>query len=127
MTQRRDELARRRARAGFTQESLAEHLQVARATIARWERGEGGMPYPRHRPPLAAALGISADETAHRLGTDGNYQWTAFGPTNVLAHRVAAEYALGNAGRAVQYYRHMDLTRLGTADMAERIGLAYVA
>jgi transcriptional regulator with XRE-family HTH domain len=43
MTQRRDEIARRRAQAGFTQESLAEHLQVARTTVARRERGEGGM------------------------------------------------------------------------------------
>ena len=62
MTQRREELARRRAQAGFTQESLAERLQIARATVARWERGEGGLPYPRHRPGLAQALGVSAEE-----------------------------------------------------------------
>jgi hypothetical protein len=29
-----------------------------------------------------------AEEAATRLGSEGNHYWTAFGPLNVLLHRV---------------------------------------
>jgi hypothetical protein len=34
------------------------------------------------------------------LGEDGNYGWTAFGPTNVAIHRVSVAAELGDAGDA---------------------------
>ncbi|MET8703654.1 helix-turn-helix transcriptional regulator [Kitasatospora sp. NPDC004723] len=42
-----------------------------------------------------------AAEHAALLGYDGNHVWTAFGPTNVLIHRVAASTALAEGGAAV--------------------------
>lgn len=39
-----DELRRRREAMGLTQERLAEELDVATNTIARWERGERSIP-----------------------------------------------------------------------------------
>jgi transcriptional regulator with XRE-family HTH domain len=75
MGNRRDQLAKRRRDAGFSQEALAEHLGVSRATIARWERGDA-TPYPRLRLPLAEALGISPQVLDRllvddELGSDG--------------------------------------------------------
>lgn len=52
-----------------------------------------------------------------RLGEDANYQWTAFGPTNVLLHRVSAAVALGDAGSAIDYARQI---RLDAVDVTER-------
>jgi transcriptional regulator with XRE-family HTH domain len=58
---KRARLAQRRKAAGYTQESLAEHLGVERSTVARWERAENE-PQPWLRPLVAAALGVTADE-----------------------------------------------------------------
>jgi hypothetical protein len=44
-----------------------------------------------------------ADQTAARLGGDRNAYWTAFGPTNVISHRISAAHALGDAGTAIAY------------------------
>lgn len=44
-----------------------------------------------------------ADKTAARLGGDHNAYWTAFGPTNVICHRISAAYALGDAGTAISH------------------------
>jgi len=38
-----DELKRQRARAGLTQQALADRLGVARVTVARWEIGVRGI------------------------------------------------------------------------------------
>lgn len=35
---------------------------MSRSTVARWERGESRAPYPRLRPGLAEALGVTASE-----------------------------------------------------------------
>ncbi len=43
----------------------------------------------------------AADEAAGRLGEDANHLWTAFGPTNVAIHRVAAAGELGNVQVAI--------------------------
>jgi transcriptional regulator with XRE-family HTH domain len=53
--------AEARKRAGYTQEQLAEKLNVELTTVGRWERGKSE-PQPWMRPRLAKALGLSADE-----------------------------------------------------------------
>lgn len=42
-----------------------------------------------------------AEAAARRVGEGHNYRHTAFGPSNVIAHRVAAAVDLGDGGRAV--------------------------
>jgi transcriptional regulator with XRE-family HTH domain len=54
-------LAARRLAAGYTQESLADQLNIDRSTIGRWERGAHA-PQPWQRPDLATCLGISLAE-----------------------------------------------------------------
>ncbi|MGX7675774.1 helix-turn-helix domain-containing protein [Plantactinospora sp. DSM 117369] len=54
----------------------------------------------------------TADETATRLGTDGNHLWTAFGPTNVAIHRVATAAELGDVQVAVDLGPRVDTTGL---------------
>jgi hypothetical protein len=44
-----------------------------------------------------------AASAGRRLGRDGNYLWTAFGPTNVAVHRVSAALELGDGGTAVEF------------------------
>ncbi|MGH3873671.1 MAG: helix-turn-helix transcriptional regulator [Pseudonocardiaceae bacterium] len=58
---RRMRFARVRKTAGFTQESLAEVLEVDRSTVARWEAGHHE-PWPYLRPKLARLLKVSAEE-----------------------------------------------------------------
>jgi Helix-turn-helix domain len=53
-----------------------------------------------------------ADGVARLLGRDANHSFTAFGPTNVLVHRVHAAVVLGDGERAVQLARGLDLARL---------------
>ncbi|MPZ27069.1 MAG: helix-turn-helix domain-containing protein [Micromonosporaceae bacterium] len=43
----------------------------------------------------------AAEDAAKLLGTDGNYYWSSFGPTNVLLHRVAAAVEMGEGRYAV--------------------------
>lgn len=54
----------------------------------------------------------TADETAVRLGADGNHLWTAFGPTNVAIHRVATAAELGDVQVAVDLGLLVDTTGL---------------
>ncbi|MFE6308828.1 helix-turn-helix domain-containing protein [Nocardiopsis sp. NPDC057823] len=65
------------------------------------------------------ALGLldEAGEAGARLGGDFNYQWTAFGPTNVLLHRVSAAVEMGDAGSAIDYARQV---RLENIEVMER-------
>jgi len=67
--QRRQRLADLRRNAGFSQESLAEHLQASRSSIYRWERGEAD-PHPRQLVKWADALRIEADELNEILWSD---------------------------------------------------------
>lgn len=60
MTRTRRDLADLRKAAGFTQESLAERLDIDRSTVRRWESGECE-PQARIRPLLAGLLGISSE------------------------------------------------------------------
>jgi transcriptional regulator with XRE-family HTH domain len=43
-----------------------------------------------------------AEALAVMLGHDGNYAWTAFGPTNVAIHRVSVAAELGDPGEAIR-------------------------
>jgi transcriptional regulator with XRE-family HTH domain len=70
MKARRQRLAQRRKAVGFSQEALAEQLDVDRSTIARWESGETE-PHPWLRPRLARILRVSIDQVDELLVTAG--------------------------------------------------------
>ncbi|MEC3979656.1 helix-turn-helix transcriptional regulator [Amycolatopsis sp. H20-H5] len=78
---RRYHLAQRRKAMGFSQEQLAERLEVDRSTVVRWESG-GNEPLPWARPRLAKALQISLDQLTEMLGIE-TY------PTSLVAIRPA--------------------------------------
>jgi hypothetical protein len=65
----------------------------------------------------AAQLLDEAEQAGRRLGHDDNAHWTAFGPTNVVQHRVHIAMTLGDAGTAVDLARRVDL---GQIQLAER-------
>jgi hypothetical protein len=44
-----------------------------------------------------------AGQAGSRLGSDDNHRWTAFGPVNVLLHRINVAVRLGDAGSAINY------------------------
>ncbi|MEU2639860.1 hypothetical protein ABZ591_36055, partial [Micromonospora fulviviridis] len=54
----------------------------------------------------------AAGQAAARLGTDANHLWTAFGPTNVAIHRVAAAAELGDIQVAVDLGPRVDISGL---------------
>jgi transcriptional regulator with XRE-family HTH domain len=66
MSARRPRLAARRKATGFSQEQLAERLDIDRSTVARWESGETD-PQPWIRPRLARALQLSLGQLDHLL------------------------------------------------------------
>jgi len=53
-----------------------------------------------------------AGRAGARLGSDHNHRWTAFGPANVLLHRINVAVRLGDAGSAVSHARSVDLDQL---------------
>jgi hypothetical protein len=57
-----------------------------------------------------------ADETARRLGFDGNLRMTAFGPTNAKLYRVNLAVTLGDAGIAVDTARKTHLDKIPNAE-----------
>jgi hypothetical protein len=57
-----------------------------------------------------------AEDAGRCLGHEGNHMWTAFGPNNVLCHRVHAACALGDAGTAVEYARRVDINALAISE-----------
>lgn len=70
MPVKRQRLAWRRKAMGFSQEQLAERLDIDRSTVGRWESGETE-PQPWIRPRLARALQVSLDELDELLGEGG--------------------------------------------------------
>jgi transcriptional regulator with XRE-family HTH domain/tetratricopeptide (TPR) repeat protein len=71
MASRRRGFASARKAAGYTQESLAEALNVDRTTVIRWEAGDNE-PQPHYWPKLTRLLGISADELRRLLAVPAN-------------------------------------------------------
>jgi DNA-binding XRE family transcriptional regulator len=63
---KREQLARTRKTAGYTQESFAEALGVDRSTVVRWEAGDHE-PLPYVRPKMARLLAVSRDELSELL------------------------------------------------------------
>lgn len=57
-----------------------------------------------------------AEIAARRLGGDHNHKWSAFGPTNVMLHRVNTSVALGDAGTAVDYALQIDPERVSIVE-----------
>ncbi|WP_422646759.1 helix-turn-helix domain-containing protein [Actinoalloteichus caeruleus] len=51
-----------------------------------------------------------AEDLALRLGVDGNIGWTAFGPTNVMIHRVSAAVALDDPDGALTVAERIDIS-----------------
>lgn len=51
-----------------------------------------------------------ADDLARRLGADANIGWSAFGPTNVLIHRVSAAVARDDPRAALAVAERLDVT-----------------
>ncbi|WP_433372613.1 hypothetical protein [Dactylosporangium sp. CA-152071] len=64
----------------------------------------------------AGALLDEATAAAQHIGRDENACWTAFGPTNVLAHRVAVAVELGDAGTAVDLAGTVDLSTMAVPE-----------
>jgi transcriptional regulator with XRE-family HTH domain len=64
----------------------------------------------------ASELLGEADETARRLGVDGNLRNTSFGPTNAKLYRVNLTVALGDAGSAVDTARKVDPGMIPTTE-----------
>ncbi|WP_432844376.1 hypothetical protein [Dactylosporangium sp. CA-092794] len=53
-----------------------------------------------------------AETLATMLGQDGNFAWTAFGPTNVAIHRVSVAAELGDPAEAIRAAEAVDPERL---------------
>jgi hypothetical protein len=87
-----------------TPESLSVYGSLLlRGAVAAAQRGDRG---------TAHELLDEADEAARRLGVEGNFRWTAFGPINSTLHRVNIAVILGDAGTAIDVARGVDLGRL---------------
>jgi tetratricopeptide (TPR) repeat protein/transcriptional regulator with XRE-family HTH domain len=72
MAAKRQRLAQRRKAVGFSQEALANRLNIERSTVVRWESG-GTEPLPWIRPKLARALQVSVDELDEFLAPPGEW------------------------------------------------------
>ncbi|WP_394620122.1 helix-turn-helix domain-containing protein [Lentzea sp. JNUCC 0626] len=79
MARWRSAFARRREVMGYTQETLANHLDVDRVTVGRWDRLEN-TPDPLIQPRLAAALNVSAAELIELLDPDQKHRPPAVVP-----------------------------------------------
>ncbi|RSO09256.1 XRE family transcriptional regulator [Streptomyces sp. WAC 06783] len=72
-----------------------------KATMAQAQVGRSDDRQAAAAAAAVPALLHEADEHATRLGIDANRMFTAFGPTNVAVHRVAAHVALADGMAAV--------------------------
>ena len=57
----------------------------------------------------AASLLDEARDAGSQLGGDFNHRWTAFGPANVMLHRINIAISLGDAGVAIEQARKVNL------------------
>jgi hypothetical protein len=76
------------------------HLRTAAAAARRDDRALAGESLAR------------AEQAANRLGEDGNYWQTSFGPTNVVLHRLAAALDLGDASYVVDRASRVDVAHM---------------
>ncbi|MBT2234677.1 XRE family transcriptional regulator [Nonomuraea sp. NEAU-A123] len=74
-------------------------------------RGAVAAAHSSNRHNIAELLDEAA-EAGTRLGTDANHMWTAFGPNNVLCHRVNIALRLGDAGTAINHARQVEIAKL---------------
>ncbi|MEW9554545.1 XRE family transcriptional regulator [Nonomuraea sp. NPDC050783] len=74
-------------------------------------RGAIAATHSGNRHTIAELLD-EATEAGRRLGHEGNHRWTAFGPNNVLCHRVNVALRLGDAGTAIDYARQVEIDQL---------------
>jgi transcriptional regulator with XRE-family HTH domain len=68
----------------------------------------------RNDRATAMELLADAEAAAQQLGRDANYWQTAFGPTNVMLHRVSAALDLGDIAYVTEYGPQIDPTPLPT-------------
>jgi len=67
----------------------------------------------RRNDPVEASERLNrARRLSDALGNDGNYGWTAFGPTNVQIHSVSAAVELRDAGEGIARAENLDTSRL---------------
>ena len=69
----------------------------------------------RRDDSAAAQIALhKAGQLAEQFGRDGNWLWTAFGPTNVAIHQLSVHARLGSAKRAMQLGETIDTDGLPT-------------
>ena len=91
----RNQLAARRKALGFSQESLANAIDVTTSAVSRWEQGIA-TPKARFRRPLADLLDLTPVELDRLLDLDGQQQLAALNGHVVpqwLGHYAALEQA----------------------------------
>jgi hypothetical protein len=66
----------------------------------------------RNDRAIATELLANAESAALQLGVDGNYWQTAFGPTNVMLHRLSTALDLGDVSYVTEYGPRVDSTGL---------------
>jgi transcriptional regulator with XRE-family HTH domain len=96
--------------------SCAEELRGTDPSSLTW-RGAltliGAIIAARRGDPVEACRRLDhAEDLAQRLGADGNIGWTAFGPTNVVIHRVSATVALDDPHAALAMAEQIDITAM---------------
>ncbi len=69
---------------------------------------------------VAAQRLNAAADLAERLGGDANHLWTAFGPTNVLLHKVSAAVALRKPREAIAMAQHLNTSTLPSTLVSRR-------
>jgi hypothetical protein len=87
---------------------------AAHALLSIGEYGQArGLAAARDDDRPSADIHIGEAEAAGaRLGADGNYVWTAFGPTNVKIHQVCVAMEFGDVQRAIEIAPSLDTSRL---------------
>lgn len=68
----------------------------------------------------AHTLITEATDTAHRVGTDSNHRFTAFGPTGVALYRISIARVLGDSGTAIEAARHVNPTTIPLVERRAR-------
>ncbi|QUH01510.1 helix-turn-helix transcriptional regulator [Saccharopolyspora erythraea] len=116
----RTALVMRRRGAGYTQDSLAQELGVARSTVMRWERGLVAPGLPQ-RTRLAQALRMSPQELTALLGDSGSDHATALAPQPRTTTAPAEDSTAVGAVLATAKVLRQEMTVLAVSGSAERV------